>query len=89
MSYITDRQQDFILTLYKRADEILASNTRLDSKDVQRLKNHGAVDELLRLADRLKLQWTKEAEMLASVNQMITDQPIPSITPEEEYAINA
>jgi len=89
MAYITDRQQDLIMTLYKRADEILASNTRLGSKDEQRLKNSGAVDELLRLADRLKLQWTKEAEMLASVNQMITDQPIPSVTPEEEYAINA
>ena len=77
------------MTLYARADEIRALNEGLSFKDEQRLKNNGAFDELLRLADRLKLQWTREAELLSSVDQMITDQPIPSVTPEEEYATNA
>tara|TARA_R100001086_G_scaffold1071_1_gene628 strand:+ start:5575 stop:5844 length:270 start_codon:yes stop_codon:yes gene_type:complete len=89
MAYITDRQQDFIITLYKRVDEIHLLASKLDMHDPQRLKYSGAADELLRLSDRLKLQWLQEAELLESVKQQITDEPIPSITPEEEYAINA
>ena len=89
MAFITNRQQEFILTLYKRIDEINVKIDKLEPFDTQRIKLIGAGEEMMRLADRVKRQWQQEAQLLESVKQQITDEPIPSITPEEEYATNA
>ena len=90
MAYMTDRQHQFIADLYERTDKILLKQRRLSVDDPQRLMNSGAVNELMRLADDLRLQWKQEAEALAKIERRVNPKPAPEpITPEEEYATNA
>ena len=89
MAYMTDRQHAFIADLYARADAILKKQSKLGIDDPQRLMNSGAVNELMRLADDLRLQWRLEAEALAKIERRVNPPVAESVTPEEEYATNA
>ena len=90
MAYMTDRQHQFIADLYERMDAILKKQSKLSIDDPQRHMNSGAVNELMRLADDLKLQWRLEAAALAKIDRRVNPKPATeSVTPEEEYATNA
>jgi len=89
MAYMTDRQHAFIADLYNRSDALLKKQRTLSVDDPQRLMNSGAVNELMRLADDLRLQWRLEAAALAKIESRVNPPETESVTPEEEYATNA
>ena len=89
MAYMTERQHAFIADLYERMDAILKKQSKLSIDDPQRLMNSGAVNELMRLADDLRLQWRLEAAALAKIKSRVNPPATEPVTPEEEYATNA
>ena len=89
MAYMTDRQHQFIADLYDRMDALLKKQRTLSVDDPQRHMNSGAVNEILRLADDLRLQWKLEAEALAKIERRVNPPVAEPVTPEEEYATNA
>ena len=86
---MTERQHAFIADLYERMDAILKKQSKLSVDDPQRHMNSGAVNELMRLADDLRLQWRLEAAALAKIESRVNPPETEPVTPEEEYATNA
>ena len=71
---MTDRQHKLIMSLYKRCDEINDELNHSDYTDCKYQQLQGAHSELLRLADRLRMQFKAEADALREVHSYISDQ---------------
>jgi hypothetical protein len=69
---MTNRQHQLIMTLFARCDEINAELKDLDYADPKYTKLIGAHEELVALADRLKRQFTAEAEALNKVHSYLS-----------------
>ena len=68
---MTNRQHQLIMTLFARCDEINAQLSDLDYTDHKYAKLIGAHEELVALADKLKRQFTAEAEALNKVHSYL------------------
>ena len=71
---MTNRQHQLIMSLYMRCDEINAEMDKYQRDEAKYIQLVGAHSELLDLADKLKRQFTAEAEALNKVHSYISEK---------------
>lgn len=70
---MTNRQHNLIMSIFSRCDEIGKEIESTDYADPRYRELLGAHKELIRLADRLKMQFTAEADALAKLHSYVSD----------------
>ena len=71
---MTNRQHQLIMSLYVRCDEISAEMEKHPRDASRYIQLAGAHEEVLKLADKLRLQFRAEAEALNKVHSYISEK---------------